>query len=607
MDRKSILVLIVTFLLLMAWYPLMNRLYPPKPVPPRTNQVVQITNTSLEPGSPTTPTSNLPPVVPPRLSASNAAWTVPSTPEEIVHLENDWVRYAFSSHGGGLKLIELKKYPETVGRKKKGVSNNQHVATLNTKAPVPVMTLLGEEALQGDHLYRLSQTANGIRAEKRMPNGLRIIKDFVLSSNYLFQAVVRLENQSSNALVIGPQEHVVGTATPVNPYDNAMMMGLYWYDGRRSTHIDQSWFANRTLGCFPGVPRTEFLAGDGNSNVMWTAVHNQFFTVAAVPGQGAPRVVARQVDLPAPEAEELKLDSKLVAKPFGYQTALIYPGAELAAGQAVERSYTFFAGPREYNTLARLGADMGNNLDLVMDFGGFFGFFAKILLLSMNGLHAMHLSYGWSIIAITVIIKLLFWPLTNASTRSMKRMAALQPQMKALQEKYKDDPKKMNAKLMEFMKEHRVSPMSGCFPIVLQIPVFFGFYKMLQSAIELRGASFLWARDLSQPDTIWTLPGLEFPINPLPLLMGATMLWQSHLTPPSPGMDPMQQKIMKYMPLMFIVFLYNFSAGLSLYWTVQNLLSIAQMKLTKNVTEAAGAPASVVPAPRGFMPNKKRK
>jgi YidC/Oxa1 family membrane protein insertase len=253
---------------------------------------------------------------------------------------------------------------------------------------------------------------------------------------------------------------------------------------------------------------------------------------------------------------------------------------------------------------------MENNLDLIMDFGGFFGFFAKILLLSMNGLHAMHLSYGWSIIAITIVIKLLFWPLTNASTRSMKRMAALQPQMKALQEKYKDDPKKMNQKLMEFMKENRVSPMSGCFPIILQIPVFFGFYKMLQSAIELRGASFLWARDLSQPDTIASIPGLDFPINPLPLIMGATMLWQSHLTPPSPGMDPMQQKIMKYMPLMFIVFLYNFSAGLSLYWTVQNLLSIAQMKLTRSAGTGAGtsapAGATLPAAGTGSRPQKKR-
>jgi YidC/Oxa1 family membrane protein insertase len=154
---------------------------------------------------------------------------------------------------------------------------------------------------------------------------------------------------------------------------------------------------------------------------------------------------------------------------------------------------------------------------------------------------------------------------------------------------------------MEFMKENRVNPMGGCLPMLLQIPVFFGFYQMIQSAIELRGERFLWAYDLSKPDTVFVIPGVDFPVNPLPLLMGVTMLWQSKLTPPSPGMDPMQQKLMRYMPLMFLFILYNFSAGLTLYWTVQNLLTIAQMKLTKSQQPAAPAgakPAEVRPARR---------
>jgi YidC/Oxa1 family membrane protein insertase len=213
------------------------------------------------------------------------------------------------------------------------------------------------------------------------------------------------------------------------------------------------------------------------------------------------------------------------------------------------------------------------------------------------------LPYGWAIIAITVIIKLLFWPLTQASTRSMKRLQALQPQMNAIKQKYKDDPVKMNKKTMEFMKENKVSPLGGCLPMLLQIPVFFGFYKMIQSAIELRGAHFLWVSDLSKPDTLFTIPGTTFPFNLLPLIMGVTMLWQARLTPPSPGMDPMQAKMMRYMPLMFLVFLYNFSAGLALYWTVQNLLTIAQTKLTRMAPETA-APAK---APVLTPPQKKRK
>ena len=145
--------------------------------------------------------------------------------------------------------------------------------------------------------------------------------------------------------------------------------------------------------------------------------------------------------------------------------------------------------------------------------------------------------------------------------------------------------------------------MGGCLPMLLQLPVFFGFFTMVRSAIELRGASFLWACDLSKPDTLFIIPGLNFPFNPLPLLMGVTMLWQARLQPPSPGMDPAQQKIMKYMPLMFLFILYNYSAGLTLYWTTQNLLTIAQMKLTK-AKDGTAAPAAT-PAP--VAPQKKKK
>ena len=146
------------------------------------------------------------------------------------------------------------------------------------------------------------------------------------------------------------------------------------------------------------------------------------------------------------------------------------------------------------------------------------------------------------------------------------------------------------------MKEHKVSPMSGCWPVLLQFPVLIGFFKMVQSAIELRGASFLWACDLSKSDTIFVVPGLNFNVNPLPLMMGGTMLWQAHLMPPSPGMDPMQQKIMKYFPMIFLVVLYNYSAGLTLYWTVQNLLTIAQTKLTRAKDNATAAKPPSGPA-----------
>ena len=215
----------------------------------------------------------------------------------------------------------------------------------------------------------------------------------------------------------------------------------------------------------------------------------------------------------------------------------------LAPGESVERDITFFAGPKEYQTLSRVANRFNNSVDDVMGFNMFpfyrvGAFFGKALLLAMNFVvHSFGVGYGMAIILITVVIKLLFWPLTAASTRSMKRMQQFQPQMAAIREKYKDDPAKVNKKTMEFMRENKVNPLGGCLPMLLQMPVFFGFFSMIRSAIELRGASFLWVADLSKPDTLFYIPGVGFPFNPLPLFMGVTMLWQARLTPVSPTMD----------------------------------------------------------------------
>jgi len=328
--------------------------------------------------------------------------------------------------------------------------------------------------------------------------------------------------------------------------------------------------------------------------VVWAATHSQYFALAAIPSRPAPGIIIRNIKLPPPDTNDVAPGHRLVITNTyeGYQAAFVYPATHLEPHQSVEQSFIFYAGPKEYNGLARIGGFMGNNLDLVMGFTGFlglFGFVTKFLLLSMNGLHEIGLSYGLCIIAITVIIKLVFWPLTAASTRSQKRQQAIAPQLKAIAEKYKEDPLKKHQKTTELMKEHKINPLGSCLPVLITIPVFIGFYYMLRNAIELRGVSFLWAYDLSQPDTVAHLAG--FPVNPLPLIMGATQLWLAQLMPASPGMDPAQQKIMKFMPLMFIALLYRMSAGLTLYWTVQNLLSILQTKITKTNEPPATAPA----------------
>jgi YidC/Oxa1 family membrane protein insertase len=527
-------------------------------------------------------------------------------PERLVVLTNANARYTFTSRGGGLKTVELLQYPQHISVRWKKTPGSDALATLNTHSVVPTLAILGEAQLVGDGNFTLTRTATGtVQAEKSLPGGLRIIKTFEISSNYLVNATVRLENRTSQALNLPEQEWALGTATPMDVDDNGMVEGAMWYDGNGVQDCAPAWFAGSGFACMRGAPRSEYLAG--SNNVYWGAIHNQFFTLIAMPptNQPALQIVARPVALPW-----LATDPT-VAPPVGVQTALVYPGQSIPANSGVERSLVLYAGPKEYRGLARIGEDFQNHADLVMNFGtgfaGLFGigsFFAKALLLGMNWIHDVTtLGYGWTIVLITILLRALFWPLTAASTRSMKRMQALAPKLKALQEKYKDDVQKLTAKQWELYKENKVSPLSGCLPMLIQMPVFIGFFTMIRSAIELRGAHFLWVTDLSKPDTLFLIPNTSIPFNLLPLFMVAAMIWQAHLQPPSPGMDPGQQKIMRFMPLMLLLFLYNYSSGMALYMTVSTLAGVLQNKLT-NVTPAAPA---VVVDKRLTPPSKKQK
>ncbi|HEX7618634.1 MAG TPA: membrane protein insertase YidC, partial [Verrucomicrobiae bacterium] len=499
-------------------------------------------------------------------AASPAPVTTPAfsfntnAPEQILVLTNGRARYTFTSRGGGLKLVELLDYPETISaRWTKTKTVGDAVASLNTGAAVPVLAVLGDTNLVGDGVFALSKTDDGVRVEKLLPDGLWLTKEFHLSSNYLVNASVSLKNTSDRPITLPAQEWVVGTATPMDVDDSYFSIygGAMWFDGAKSATVRLSSFnpSTTTFIFFPRTPMTEYRAG--SNNVVWASADNQFFAVLAMPKQPAEQVVASPVTLPAfPNVEQ----APGTPPPQGVQTALVYPAQTLPANSNVERQIVFYAGPKEYRKLAAIGAEFQNHADDVMNFGSgfisFWGvgtFFAKMLLVAMNWLHDVtRLGYGWVIVVITILLRGIFWPLMAASTRSMKRMQALAPEVKALKEKYKDDPQKFTQKQMELWKKHKVNPMGGCLPMLIQMPVFIGFYTMLRSAIELRGAHFLWAADLSKPDTLFMIPGVNFPFNLLPLLMGGAMLWQSHLMPPSPGMDPTQQKLMRYLPAIFI-------------------------------------------------------
>ncbi|RME92293.1 MAG: hypothetical protein D6766_10335, partial [Verrucomicrobia bacterium] len=450
MDRKSILVLIVCFVLLLLWGPIVNRIYPPIPVETpagATNQVSTTTRPAAGPetAAPTGPVAERPPAITaPRSPVER--WTEPDTPEEILTLETPQARYHFTSHGGALRKVELKDYPAEIQCRGAGTTNGVGYATLNAHARVPALALFGGEALEDHRPFVLRKTDRGVVAEKLLSNGLALIKEFVPSSNHVLLVTLRLENRTNQPVALPETELTIGTSIPLNLKEQPRFQGVQYFDGRKAHLIGASWFANHLLGCgcLPGTPRYEFRS-EGVSNIVWASVPNRFFTMIAAPEQPAYQLRARKVEPLWPEAAELGR-----RRPVGYEAALVYPAIQIPAGAKVEQHLTLYAGPKDYNTLAGLGKSQ----DLAMNFTTIFGWFAKLLLLSMKGIHSVGLSYGATIIAITFIIKLLFWPLTRASTRSMKRMQALQPQMKAIQEKYKDDPRKMNMKLMEFMKEN---------------------------------------------------------------------------------------------------------------------------------------------------------
>jgi YidC/Oxa1 family membrane protein insertase len=588
MDRKSITLLALTALLFLTWPMLVNKIYPPIPVKP-TNSVAMGTNKTLTGAVITSAGTNL---IAAGTNSAAFATNAPAGKEENVVVENDLATYHFSSFGGGLKLVEFKKYKSIVGCKADKATTNPP-ASVNKKATWPMFTIQDNEGLIGDNVFRLSSTGQTVRAEKTLTNGITLVKEFQILSNYQLKVTTRWENRGQTPARIPGRLLVIGTATPTGAYDELRTLGLDWYDGKKAQRTDRTFF--ESSGWIFKNPAKDLYSG-GNSNIQWAATHNRFFTTVVTPETTPQQIQGRKVDLPPPTAEEVAGDARKVVNPSGIVGSFALPEVTVPAGVSFVEHFNAYAGPKEYKVLSRLPYDV----DLVMNLTGFFGWFAKILLMSMNGLYSLGVSYGWAIVLITVILKLLFYPLTAASTRSMKRMSSLQPQMKAIQEKYKEDPAKMNQKLQEFMKENRINPLGSCLPILLTIPVFGGFWFMLNSAIELRGAQFLWACDLSAPDTLFVIPGLNIPINGFAIIMIVTMMWQSHMTPPSPGVDPAQQKMMRYMPLVIVPFIYNQAAGLTLYWSVQNLLSIIQMKLTKDkpgdpAKPVAGKPVPVTP------------
>ena len=562
MDRKAWIVVIVCVAALGLWQWAYVQYYAPTP-----EQLAEQRSAAEQAqAAQATPSPAAQPVATPvPIPATPAAPEQVAVPRETRTVKTGLADFKFASDAGGIAAIELIDH----------IGENGANVALNIPQAVPIGTLSEQAGIAlGGFAAVTAGAPNEAVFVREQPDGLQIRKTFAVSEaeqgkgNYVVDLTLDFTNAGANPLQRTEFYVSTGGAAPVHSTDMTLYTGFDWYRDGKATFTDVNWFNESSIP-LTGIElrAAQNFYEQKTDNISWAASKNQYFVniVTVTSGDPGTAVWARRLDLLHGGDAEKKV--------FGIEGALGLPGFRLEPGQTKSWTFQIYTGPKDLGRLSQLG----HGEQEVMNFG-IFKWVSEILLYSMNALYGMLGNFAAAIIALTIIIKALLWPLQNKATDSMRRMAALSPKMTELREKYKDDPTKMNQELMKLYKDYGVNPFSGCIPILIQIPIFFGFYSMLGTAIELRNSSFLWVNDLSQPDTVGHILG--FPINILPILMALTMVWQMHITPKTG--DAVQQRIFMFMPLIFILFAYNFASALSLYWTTQNIISIIQLYATRN-------------------------
>jgi YidC/Oxa1 family membrane protein insertase len=512
------------------------------------------------------------------------------------------VDYEFTTQGGGIIRGTLKEHY------KDKTTGTQIIINEFGTIPIGAMTEEpGDEALlklpwkmsvnEVEHMVSFERTdeARHIKITKTFV----LPRDKSLSAEYAIGLDVTFTNVGEQAMMVPTLFVHAGSAAPVNALETRQYQGFDWWRDGSNNFKNVDWFSAGGMLAWSHPERPVFR--ENSDQIRWGAVTNQYFTTMVtilgyndgnsddlVKNLGT-SVWAKRTAITAETWHDAGhiLD---VAKQgiFKVDGALAMPGFALNPHDSATKHFRIYSGPREYRRLRLLD----NKEKDVLDYGSFLGIptgpFSRLLLNSMNGLYAWVGSYALAIVLLTICVKALLWPLQNKANKNMKKMSALQPEMKRLQEKYKDEPVKFQQEMGKVWKKAGVNPLSGCWPMFIQIPIFMGFYNMLGKAVELRHHGFWWVKDLSQPDTIAHIAG--FPLNPLPLLMALTMIAQMKLSPQ--GGDPAQKKMMMFMPLIFIFMCYNFASALALYWTIQNLISIVQLQITKRQNSVTLVPTS---------------
>jgi len=573
MEKKAILAIILTFIIIVLWSFIQTKIFPPPAEKPATQEAKKEVSPSAQGTSEKTPEQK-----PIEITKEKKSPIAKTTPKKEVFVETEDYSAVLTSDGARLKEFRLKKYLDRVNESSFAWTIKSWIGGLlgkesrEPKSPEP-LNLVNTNEEEGFPLRVTFSSSNASlpsgnwevdkeqvrligKDEKGevsfsgiLENGLKVVKRYSFQSGKeVIGLDVELENTSS--LEISTQvglEWIGRVELKKLAEDEIKDFGLkYAYLKDKKVEL-KDLGGTTSSGCTPGCssPKTKVepfeLADKGN--IGWFSFGGEYFTALLIPppSQGTVSLA-------------VKGDERSILR------AEISGGSvTVPPGQSAKIPFRIYLGPKEISLLKELGVG-GEKL---VDFG-YFSVVAQPLLWLLNLTHGVTGNFGIDIIILSILIKIIFLPLTQISFKSMKGMQKVQPEMTRLRETYKNDKAKLQQEIMLLYKRRRINPLSGCLPMVIQIPVFIALYNVLQYTFEMRHAPFfLWIQDLSAKDPIYFTP----------LLMGATMVIQQKMTPTAA--DPAQAKMFMLMPVMFTFLFLSFPSGLVLYWLVTNVLSIA--------------------------------
>ncbi len=600
MDKRDIWPFVALLALLFAW-PVIDRMIAHKFFPDRVAPARPAPVDAAAPNAAPDTSATLPSIKPAPESAIKgedkpASGVVeiadPAAPAELITLTNEQAAFVFTTRGAALSAVTLREYRATLAR-------DSGPMTLDFGAR-PSLSYENAPGFSEEFAFQGVVSPDGRSATftRTAASGVRMTREIAVTDGYVLRVTDRFTNTRDEPVELpgmllrtGPMSREAGhkdAAGVVSLGVDTLSPG-----GEKVQHwggkIEKLFKAEMEERELPGLPLI-YHAPPRDNPVDWVAAKNKYFVQILTPPEGAGErawIYARRAPAPR-ETADASFAPRKMTEILEVAAAAEMASQRIEPGQTLERVSTLYVGPMKYSELFAMRL---HQVD-VMEFG-MWAPIGKLLLRVLNFLHD-HIpphNYGIAIILLTLIVRVVFWPITHKSTQSMKRMAEVAPLVNQLREKHKDNPQKMQQEIMALYKEHKVNPLGGCLPMLIQIPVFIALFVVLRSAIELRFANFLWIADLSEPENLF--PGLlpfGLPLNILPLLMAGTMYLQMKLSP-SAG-DPAQQKIMAVMmPGMMLIFLYNFAAGLALYWTTQNVLMIIQQVLMKKKVTPIAVPS----------------